>query len=95
MLIKDLKPKTNVDKIELEIVSMGEPKSFINKNGSGTLCNAAAKDEAGDEISITFWNEQYKGIENGTKLKIINGWVNEYNGNLQISTGREGKIEIE
>ncbi|MDD3159351.1 MAG: hypothetical protein PHQ98_00065 [Candidatus ainarchaeum sp.] len=94
MQIKDLKPKTNVDMIELEIVSIAQPKSFVNANGTGTVCNAAAKDSEGQEIALTFWNEQYKGIEEGTKIRISNGWVNEYNGNLQLSTGKQGKLEI-
>lgn len=94
MLINELKPRMNVSEITLEIVSKGEPRSFASSQGQGTVCNAAAKDENGDEISLTLWNEQYKEVEEGQKVKITNGWTSEYQGQIQISTGKMGTLEI-
>lgn len=94
MLISELKPRMNVEEITLEIVSKGEPRSFASAQGQGTVCSAAAKDENGDEISLTLWNEQYKEVEEGQKIKITNGWTSEYQGQLQISTGKMGNLEI-
>lgn len=94
MLIKDLKPKMTVSEIELEIVTKGEPRTFAGANGAGVVCSAAAKDADGKEISLTLWNDQYKQVHDGTKLKIIEGWTSEYKGQLQISTGKNGKLEI-
>jgi ssDNA-binding replication factor A large subunit len=28
------------------------------------------------------------------RIRIVNGWVNEWRGNLQVSAGRYGKIEL-
>jgi len=94
MLVKDLKPKTPFDEMIVEVVSMGEPRSFVSAQGQGTVCNAAVKDEAGEEVSLTLWNEDYKQIHDGDKVKITNGWVTEYKGKVQISTGRQGKLEV-
>lgn len=90
--VKDLTPKMGGVNIELEIVSMGEPRSFNSYRGQGTVANAAGKDETG-EISITLWNEQYKLVKNGDTIRIENGFVSEYNGKLQISTGKFGIIK--
>ncbi len=94
MKVKDLKAKTPVDEIELEVVSKGEARSFASQGGTGQVCSAAAKDEAGDEISLTLWNEQIQEVEEGTKVKIEQGWVGEYQGKLQVSTGKFGKLTV-
>jgi replication factor A1 len=94
MQIKELKPRMGVEEIELEVISKGEERDFANANGSGKVCSCAAKDEKGDEISVTLWNEQCSQINEGTKIKITNGWTSEFQGQLQISTGKMGKLEI-
>ena len=94
MLIKELKPRMGVEEIELEVVSKGEAREFASANGSGKVCSCAAKDEAGDEVSLTLWNEQCKDVEEGSKIKITNGWTSEYQGQLQVSTGKMGQLEV-
>jgi len=91
--VKDLSPKLGQVDIVLDIVSMGEPRAFNSYKGQGTVANAAGKDETG-EVSITLWNDQYKQVKNGDKIKIENGYVSEYNGKLQISTGKFGTITV-
>lgn len=93
MLVKDLKPKTPVDEIELEIISIGEVREFANDRATGKVCNAAAKDSEGKEVSLTLWNEQCSQVSEGDKVKITNGWTSEFQGNLQVSTGRLGTME--
>ncbi len=91
--VKDLSPKLGMVNIVLDIVSLGEPRVFNSYKGQGTVTNAAGKDETG-EISITLWNDQYKQVKQGDKIKIENGYVSEYNGKLQISTGKFGTITV-
>jgi len=94
MLVKDLKPRTAFDEMIVEVVTVGEPRSFASAQGQGTVCNSAVKDAEGVEVSFTLWNEDYKKIKDGDKVKITNGWVTEYKGKLQISAGRNGTIEV-
>jgi replication factor A1 len=92
MKVSELKPKSAVPEITLEIVSKGEPRKWLNERGAGTVCNCAAKDDTG-EISLSLWNEQCDTVNEGDKIIIKDGWCNEYKGQLQISTGKKGKIE--
>ena len=94
MMIKDLKPRTPFEELIVEVVTKGEPRAFATAQGQGTVCNAAVKDESGEEVSLTLWNDEYKLINDGDKIKITNGWANEYKGKIQISAGRQGKIEV-
>lgn len=94
MLVKDLKPKSSFDELVLEVVSKGETREFASEKATGKVCNAAAKDSEGKEISLTLWNKQCSEVNEGDKIRISNGWCSEYQGELQVSTGRNGKLEV-
>ncbi len=94
MKIKELKPATGFDEIIVEVVTKGEPRAFASAQGQGTVCNAAVKDEDGEEVSLTLWNDDYKKVNDGDKVKISNGWVSEYKGRIQISAGKKGTLEV-
>ncbi len=91
--VNELKPRMGNVNIELEIVSVSEPRTFNSWKGQGIVANAAGKDDTG-EISVTLWNEQVKQVKEGDKIKIENGYVSEYNGEKQISTGKFGTLKV-
>ena len=95
MNISQLKPKSNVDKIELTVVEKEEARGFISRLGvKGKVCNAVAKDDAGTRIGLTLWNEEIDKVDVNDRIRILNGWVKEWNGNLELSAGRIGKLEV-
>lgn len=94
MKVSELKPRAAVPEIILEIVSKGEPRGFANERGSGKVCSTAAKDEDGEEVTLSLWNEQIDQVEEGQKVKIENGWCSEFQGLKQVSTGKFGKLEV-
>jgi len=93
MEVKDLQAKQGKVDITVEIVSKEEPKEFSKFGMSGKLCNCQAKDSSG-EIKLTLWNDQVDQINQGDKVNITNGYVSEYKGELQLSTGKFGQIEV-
>ena len=93
MNVKDLQARQgNVD-IVLEIIEKGDVREFEKFGKKGSVCNAIAKDETGN-IKLTLWNEQIDMIDVGDKVQITNGYVSEYQGELQLSTGKFGKLEV-
>ena len=93
MKVNELKAREAVPEIELEIISKGEQRDWANPKGSGSVCNAAGKDDTG-EIKVTLWNEQIKQVNEGDKIKISNGWCSEYQGEKQVSAGKQGTLEV-
>ena len=93
MQIKDLQPRQG--KIELTgTIANKETSRQVNKpNFSGKVCNAILKDETG-QVKITLWNEQVDQVNDGDTLKISNGYVSEWQGEMQLSTGKFGKLEV-
>ncbi len=94
LLVKELQPNSPVPEITLEVTSKEEPRKYANDKGSGTVCNCAGKDEAGQEVRVTLWNEQCSQVEEGDTLKIGNGWCSEFRGQIQISAGKKGTLEV-
>jgi replication factor A1 len=91
MNVKELKPKAAVDEITLKIDSIDEPRTV--RNGSLTVANATASDSTG-QVTITLWNDDINRIKVGDSIKITKGWVGEYQGQLQLSAGKFGKLEV-
>jgi len=77
MEIKDLQAKQGKVEIELDIVDKEEPRAFNKFGKEGKVCNATAKDASGT-VKITLWNEQADQVNTGDKIKISNGYVNEW-----------------
>lgn len=93
MKIKELIPGSSIPEITVEVVSKGEKRDFATAKASGSVCNCAVKDSSG-EIKLTLWNEQIDKVNEGDKIKIENGWVSEYKGELQLGTGRNGTLTV-
>ncbi|MFC2154778.1 OB-fold nucleic acid binding domain-containing protein [Candidatus Altiarchaeota archaeon] len=91
--VKDLQPNTSVEAIDLEVTEVSEVREFTNFRGTGHVANAKGKDDTG-EVSITLWNEQTDQVKIGDKVRIENGWVKDYRGELQVSSGKFGKLSV-
>ena len=93
MAVKDLKIRQgNVD-IVVDIVDVGEVREFEKFGRTGKVATAVAKDETGD-IKLTLWNEDTEKVKPGDKVHIINGYISEWQGEPQLTTGKLGKLEV-
>ena len=93
MNIAELKPRQGTVNIEAEVVDVGEAREFDKFGRKGRVANATIKDESG-EIKLTLWNDDIDKIKKGDKVKITNGYVNEFQGEKQLTAGKFGKLEI-
>ncbi|MBW3021581.1 DNA-binding protein [Candidatus Woesearchaeota archaeon] len=93
MAIADLQPRQGKVDIIVEVVSMDEVREFNKFGKTGRVCNALVKDESG-EIKLTLWNDDIDKVKPGMKLHIENGYVNEWQGEKQLTTGKFGKMEV-
>ena len=94
MLIKELQPKQGNIDIKLDVVEVGEVREFQKFGKSGKVATARAKDEEGALINMTLWNEDIDKVKAGDKVHLTNGYANEWQGELQLTTGRMGKLEV-
>ncbi len=95
MKVKELRPESKVDVIDLTIRQKGAVRDFSSRGGStGKVCDAKAVDDEGSEVSVSLWNEEIERVQPNDKIRITNGWVREWRGNMQVSAGRFGKLEV-
>ena len=93
--VRELRAESKVDAIELVIQEKGASRDFTTRSGAtGKVCDAKAVDDQGDEVSVSLWNEEIDRVAAGSRVRITNGWAREWRGNLQVSAGRFGKLEI-
>jgi replication factor A1 len=93
MKISELeKGKSGVD-VEGTIKELGEVRSFDKYGRTLKVANAVLLDDSG-EVKLTLWNADIEKVKQGDKIKITNGYVNEYQGEKQLTTGKFGKLEV-
>jgi replication factor A1 len=94
MKISELKAgATNVE-LEGTVTEKGEAREVITKYGKRlNVANAVISDDTGS-IAISLWGENIDMINMGDKVKVTNGYVGEFRGTPQLSTGKYGKIEV-
>jgi len=91
MKIEELSSGTGNVTLEAEVVKIGEARE-INKYGRTLkVANVTLKDDSG-EIDLVLWNENIDKVKEGDKVSIENGYVNEWQGKLQLTLGKFGKM---
>ncbi len=94
MNLRELKSGQGKVDVEVTVKSKGEARSF-NKYGKDLrVCNFVVTDADGGEIKLSLWNADIDKVIVGSVLKITNGYVSEFNGELQLTTGKFGALEV-
>ena len=93
MEIKDLEPRQGNVEVVATIKSIDEPREFEKFGNPGKVANATIEDESGS-MKLTLWNDQIGQVKVGDKIHITNGYVNEWQGETQLTTGKFGKLEV-
>ncbi len=79
--------------IEAKVTEVGPVREFQKFGRPGRVCTARIKDESG-ECSLSLWNEQVDQVKEGDTVVISDGYASEWQGQLQVTTGRNGTLEI-
>lgn len=93
MKVNELQPNQGKVEVQVEVVSKEQPRTFSKFGKDGRVCNAIVKDDTG-QIKLTLWNDEVDQISVGDTVHITNGYVKEWQGELQLSAGRFGKMEV-
>lgn len=92
MKISELTNKQGNVEVEGTIKELGEKRTFSKYGRQLIVSNAILEDESGS-IKLTLWNDDAERFKEGDKIKIINGYINEFQGEKQLTSGKFGKIE--
>jgi len=93
MPIKDLEARQRNVNVVGEVVEVGESRTFEKFGTQGRVANAVIKDNTGT-VKLTLWNDQIDKVKPGDKVTIKNGYVSEWQGELQVTTGKLGTLDV-
>ena len=93
MKIQDIKPNQGKIMIEAVIVEMDAPRDLNSASGPLRVANAIIQDDSG-KTKLTLWNAEVDKVKVGDKIRITNGFAKEYRGEIQLSAGKFGKLEV-
>ena len=93
MKISELKHGQKDVNVKGEIIKVMDVKTFPRMGEPGRVAISRLKDSTGT-IDLTLWDEEIDKVKEGQTLEISNATVKQYNGSLQITTGRKGKITV-
>lgn len=93
MAIKDLQARQANVNVVAEVIEKGETREFQKFGRTGRVANAKVKDETG-EISLTLWNDDIDKVKVGDKIELTNGYVSEWQGEMQLTTGKFGSLRV-
>jgi replication factor A1 len=96
MNIKDLRNGMKRVTVEANVVEKGETRQVKSRYKDETydVADAVVADETGS-IKLTLWNEQIDQVDVGNKVKIENGYVTSWSGQLQLNVGKFGTMTVE
>ncbi len=94
MKISELKAGASNVTIKGTVASKDEPREVVTKFGKRLhVANITLKDESGS-IPMSLWGDTIDQVNVGDVIEVSNGYVNEFRGNPQLSTGKFGKIKV-
>ena len=97
MTIAEAKKMRSGINVKAEVKSKGETRN-VNLRTGGTIdvCDAIIADGDNEEnqIKLTLWGDDIKTVNVGNTVAIINGYTSEFRGEVSLTKGKYGKMEI-
>ena len=94
--IKELLDGQKRVSVEAKVVEKGDPREVKSryKDEVYHIVDAVVADESGS-IKLTLWNEQIDLVNVGDNIKIENGYITSFKGEIQLNVGKFGKLTVE
>jgi len=91
MEIKDLVAGMSNVNTEGVIVDISPPRD-VGKGREMWVANATVEDMTG-KIKLTLWNKDIEKFKVEDKIKVIDGYIGEFNNEMQLTAGKKGEIK--
>lgn len=95
MNINELRNGMKRVSVEAKVVEKGNTREVQSRYKDETykVADAVVADESGS-IKLTLWNEQIDQVNVNDNIKIENGYVTSFKGEVQLNVGKYGKMTV-
>jgi replication factor A1 len=82
--------------VEAKVTEKSEAREVLSrfKDEAYKVTTAIIADETGT-IKLTLWNEQINQVNVDNTVKVENGYVTSFKGEIQLNIGKYGKLTVE
>ena len=96
MKIKDLRNGMRRVNVEAKVIEKSDTREVRSRfsNATHKVATAIIADETGT-IKLTLWNDQINQVNVNDTVKVENGYVTSFKGEIQLNVGRYGKLTVE
>lgn len=91
--VKEAKNSRKVEDLVGKVTNKGEPRQVNTKHGPINVCDAQLSDGE-DTIKLTLWGDEINKVNNDDMICIKNGFTNSFKGEVSVSKGKFGTLEV-
>jgi replication factor A1 len=94
--IKELRDGMKKVNIEAKVMEKSDTREVVSrfKDQTYKVATALIADDTGT-IKLTLWNEQIDRVNVNNTVKVENGYVTSFKGEIQLNTGKYGTLTVE
>ena len=95
MKIRELKDGMKRINVVAKVIEKSDPREVHSRSKDTTynVADTVISDETGT-VKLTLWNEQIDRVNVNDTVKIENGYVTSFRGEIQLNVGRYGKLSV-
>ncbi len=92
--VGELTPQSKAVNVTAKVVSKSEIRDIpMGRDGSAhKVCDALVGDETGS-IYLTLWDDNIEKVNENDTIRVENGYVTLFKGNMRLNIGKYGKLE--
>jgi replication factor A1 len=94
--IKELRDGMKRVNIQATVTEKSDPREVMSrfKDQTYRVATATIADDTGT-VRLTLWNDQIEMVNVNDKIRIENGYVTSFRGEIQLNVGKFGTLMIE
>ena len=95
MKIKELRNGMKRVNVVAKVIEKSDPREVISryKDEVYRVATAVISDGTGT-VKLTLWNDQIDQVNINDTVKIENGYITTFRGEIQLNVGRYGKLSV-
>jgi len=92
--IKDIDAKVRCINLKAKVVGKSTPRRVFSRFGDALTLSTATISDGTGSMRMSLWNAEIDRVSIGDTVQIANGRVRTFRGELQVSLGRRGRLEV-
>jgi replication factor A1 len=92
--IKDIDAKVRSVNLKAKVVGKSIPRYVFSRFGDALTLSTATISDGTGSMRMPLWNAEIDRVSIGDTVQINDGQVRAFRGELQVSLGRKGRLQV-